>query len=100
MTTPTITAPAPSAATAETLAPPEPTAATAAGPARRRFTADEYYAMDRAGIFGPEERLELLDGDIFVMPPMETRTPTLLTNSSRTLLWPTRAGRVSGPKIR
>ena len=67
MTTPTITAPAPSATTAETLAPPEP---TAAGPARRRFTADEYYAMDRAGIFGPEERLELLDGDIFVMPPI------------------------------
>ena len=70
MTTSTITAPAPSAATAETMAPPEPTAATAAGPARRRFTVAEYYAMAEAGVLAYDERVELLDGDVIAMPPI------------------------------
>ena len=35
-------------------------------PSRRRFTVDEFLAMDQAGIFHPEERLELLDGDVWV----------------------------------
>ena len=40
-------------------------------PAKRRlFTVDEVLAMDRAGIFHPEERFELLDGEIIVMPPI------------------------------
>ena len=50
--------------TSATLAPP-PAAATV--PSRRRFTVAEYYAMDAAGIFSPEERVELLDGDVIVM---------------------------------
>ena len=66
MTTPTITAPAPSAAPAESLAPPEEIA-TPAAPTRRRFTVAEYYAMAEAGVFHPEERVELLDGDVIVM---------------------------------
>ena len=71
MTTPTITAPAPSAATAETLAPEEATApARPAEPTRRRFTVAEYYAMAEAGVFSPEERVELLDGDVIAMPPI------------------------------
>ena len=37
---------------------------------RRLFTVDEVLAMDRAGIFHPEERIELLDGEIIVMPPI------------------------------
>ncbi len=49
-----------------TTALPEQTAA----PARRRFTVDEYCAMADAGIFAEEERIELLDGEIFVMPPI------------------------------
>ena len=40
------------------------------GPTRRLFTVDEVLAMDRAGIFHPEERIELLDGEIIVMPPI------------------------------
>ena len=36
-------------------------------PERRRFTADELEAMDRAGIIGPEERVELIDGEIITM---------------------------------
>ena len=38
-------------------------------PSRRLFTVDEVLAMDRAGIFHSEERIELLDGEIIVMPP-------------------------------
>ena len=34
---------------------------------RRRFTADELEAMDRAGVIGPEERVELIDGEIIAM---------------------------------
>ena len=37
---------------------------------RRRFTVSELYAMEQAGIFHPEENIELLDGEIFVMPPI------------------------------
>ena len=39
-------------------------------PTRRRFTVEEFYAMDQAGIFHPEERVELLDGEILIMPPI------------------------------
>ena len=37
---------------------------------RRRFTVEEYCAMAEAGILAADERLELLDGEIFVMPPI------------------------------
>jgi Uma2 family endonuclease len=36
----------------------------------RLFTVDEYYAMGDAGVFGPEERVELLEGRIIAMPPI------------------------------
>ena len=59
-----------------TIAPTTTPSATAAAPpeqelppTRRLFTVDEVLAMDRAGIFHPEERVELLDGEIIVMPP-------------------------------
>ncbi len=35
----------------------------------RAFTVDEYYRMAEVGILGPEERVELLEGRIFVLPP-------------------------------
>ncbi len=44
--------------------------AQTAAPTRRRFTVDEFLAMDRAGIFHPDERLELLDGDVWVRAPI------------------------------
>ena len=34
---------------------------------RRRFTADELQAMGLAGVIGPEERVELIDGEIIAM---------------------------------
>lgn len=36
---------------------------------KRRFTVDEFEAMGMAGIFGPDERVELLAGEIYVMSP-------------------------------
>jgi Uma2 family endonuclease len=43
----------------------------AVAPHNRRLTSvDEYHRMGEAGIFGPEERVELLDGEIYVMPPI------------------------------
>ena len=40
---------------------------------RRRFTVAEYYAMAEAGVLGPDERVELLDGEIVVMAPIGNR---------------------------
>lgn len=36
-------------------------------PMRRRFTSDELLAMEEAGILHPDERVELIDGDIITM---------------------------------
>ena len=44
--------------------------AQTAAPTRRRFTVEEYCAMAKAGILGEEERVELLDGEIILMPPI------------------------------
>ena len=41
-----------------------------AAPTRRRFTVEEYCAMVDAGILAEEERIELLNGEILVMPPI------------------------------
>lgn len=37
---------------------------------RRRFTVDEYLHMWDAGVFDDEDRLELIEGEILVMPPV------------------------------
>ena len=42
----------------------------ASAPARRRFTVAEYYAMADAGILSENDHVELLDGDLIVMPPI------------------------------
>ena len=52
--------------TATAAAPPEREPA----PTRRLFTVDEYCAMADAGILSENERVELLDGEIIIMPPI------------------------------
>lgn len=39
-------------------------------PERRRFTVEEYHCMGEAGILRPDERTELIRGEIIVLPGM------------------------------
>jgi Uma2 family endonuclease len=43
-----------------------------AEPALRRWTVAEYYQAAEAGVFHPEERLELIEGEIFRMSPQDS----------------------------
>ena len=43
---------------------------SAPAPTRRRFTVAEYYAMADVGILEENDRIELLDGYLIVMPPI------------------------------
>jgi Uma2 family endonuclease len=40
---------------------------------RRLFTVEEYDRLIETGFFGPDERLELIDGEIVTMSPIGTR---------------------------
>ncbi len=40
---------------------------------RRKFTVDEYYRMAEVGILSPDERTELLDGEIILMAPIGSK---------------------------
>jgi Uma2 family endonuclease len=40
---------------------------------RRAFTVDEFLKLDQIHFFGPEERLELIDGEIRAMSPINPR---------------------------
>lgn len=51
---------------------------------RRRFSIAEYYCMGEAGIIGPDERTELIRGEIFVMPPIGPGHAEGTTRADRT----------------
>ena len=64
---------------------------------RRRFTIAEYYRMGEAGIFGPEDRVELIEGEIIRMTPIGNRHAACVARlnrrfsrlvGDRALLWP------------
>jgi Uma2 family endonuclease len=49
---------------------------------RRRTSVDDYHRMAEAGIFGSEERVELLDGEIYEMPPIGIAHAGMVTRLS------------------
>lgn len=49
------------------------TGRTATEPTRRLFTVDEYYRMAEAGVFAPDEHVELIEGEIFRMCAIGSR---------------------------
>ncbi len=57
---------------------------------RRLFTVDEYHRMAEAGVFGPEERVELIEGEILEMSPIGPRHAGCVINATR--LFVTRLG--------
>lgn len=67
---------------------------------RHRFSRAQYEQMVEAGIFGAEDRLELLDGEIIDMAPRKSRHATavaLLTEILRPIFDPTYTLRVQLP---
>ena len=69
---------------AEPAAPPQP---EKHAPTRRLFTVEEYCAMADAGILCEGERIELLDGEIIVMPPIGEPHEDGTTRLSRDLTY-------------
>ena len=55
-------------------------------PAPRRFTVKEYYRMARAGILGPDDRVELIEGEIVEMPPISDRHAVCVDLLNRVLV--------------
>jgi Uma2 family endonuclease len=54
--------------------------------ARRLFTIEEYHRMAETGILRPEDRVELIDGEIFEMSPIGSRHMACVNNLNRVLV--------------
>ena len=53
---------------------------------KKRFTIDEYYRMEEVGIIGPEERVELIDGEIITMTPISHRHAITVNLSAKAFI--------------
>ncbi len=62
---------------------PETDAPALDAPQKRLFTRKEYHAMGKAGIFAPNERVELLEGEIIVMSPAGDRHSACIVRLNR-----------------
>src|SRR5213594_596899 len=65
--------------------------------AKKLFTVDEYLRMGETGIIGPEERVELIDGEIIKMCPIGNRHLGCVNRATRLFIeaFPTAAAVVS-----
>lgn len=72
----------------DTLAPgdPVPSATTSPPVSIRRFTRDEYDRMVETGFFHPEERLELIDGQIVEKMTQGSRHATAVSLTAKALV--------------
>ncbi|GMU51934.1 MAG: hypothetical protein AMXMBFR33_10800 [Candidatus Xenobia bacterium] len=52
----------------------------------RRFSRDEYYRMAELGIFGSDERVELIEGEILPLSPQNKPHAGSVTRATRTLV--------------
>jgi Uma2 family endonuclease len=53
---------------------------------RRQFTVDDYVRMRETGILTEDDRVELIDGEIYVMSPLEPRHVALLNRLNKLLI--------------
>lgn len=49
----------------------------------RRFTADEYQRMGETGILSPDDRVELIDGEVLAMTPIGSRHAASVDRATR-----------------
>jgi Uma2 family endonuclease len=55
-------------------------------PPHRPFTVAEFNKMVKFGILAPDERIELVDGEVIAMPPMEPPHASIVARLTRILL--------------
>lgn len=65
----------------------------------RRWTRDEYYRMAEAGILRPEDRVELIDGEILTMAPQKSPHATAMQLAQEALREAFGAGFVVRPQL-
>jgi Uma2 family endonuclease len=54
-------------------------------PARHRLTVEQYHRMGEAGILGPDERVELIEGEVVQIAPIGTRHAAAVMRLNRLL---------------
>jgi Uma2 family endonuclease len=55
-------------------------------PNRHKLTVDDFVRMGEAGIFAEDARIELIEGDLFDMPPIGTRHSSVSNRLNRLLV--------------
>jgi len=53
---------------------------------KRRFTVDDYHRMAQTGILLPDDRVELIDGEVVAMSPIGSRHSACIDRATRALV--------------
>jgi Uma2 family endonuclease len=53
---------------------------------KRRFTVDDYHRMGQTGILRPDDRVELIDGEVVAMSPIGPRHSACIDRANRALV--------------